>query len=217
MRLNQLNLKIAQHAFNEDDKAPESMKGIEVSPERTAVTDGSIIVIVSGCEIDEAGLFEQFEDIDPADHWTSFILPKATALRLAKAMPRKKAKLPAANYAVVHTSTEDNTRATISVNDKNFQDIHRADKIEDQFPAVDSLIENAGPSKFSFFVEASALREVAQALTAFTKYHKGVAGMVTVAVHPKGNLVSFSMDAGTQSIRAYLMGKVADDAREEGK
>ena len=211
MPLNKLNLEIAKYVFGEEEEAPAVLKGIWVEPERTIATDGSIVIIVSSCDNSQGELFDNIDGVTPAEFWSGFNLPKEVALRISKAIPRlKKGGNPQAYYAVVDATTENNPRATLSVNDKRNQDILRADKIDGDFPAIDRLLEKAGHASASFFVDAEALLHVSQALMKFRKYHKDVAGLVTVQFHAKARLIQLTMDAGIQSITAILHGTEAE-------
>ena len=73
--LNKNNFEIARLCPKPDDHSLYSMDGIRVTPTGTTVTDGHVLLRVSGVQ--------DPEDFDP------FILPARTALRIANALPTR--------------------------------------------------------------------------------------------------------------------------------
>jgi hypothetical protein len=81
MMLNQRNFEIAKLASKDED-ASDAVRGILVSPDKTVVTDGRILLEVTGFE--HAGDMLPFDDLTPQPDFVPFIMPAEEALALSK-------------------------------------------------------------------------------------------------------------------------------------
>jgi len=87
--LNKNNFEIAKLA-SKDETASEAIKGILVMPDKTAATDGHMIIEVTGFE--HSGDLLPFEDVVPNPDFDPFIMPAQEALDLSKVFVKSESK-----------------------------------------------------------------------------------------------------------------------------
>lgn len=212
--LNKCNFLIAK-LCPEGDDAPRALTGILVSPTRTMATDGGVAIVVSAAKDEQGGLFDEAEGIEPADYWSEFILDKETALKVAKAIPKKKKGGEASQFAVVDATTEDNDRAMISINDFWCQDILRAKKIDGQFPKVEKLLKDKKRAKVTIHVDPHRLLLLAQRLEEFSRFHD--VPSVEISWFGGGEVLRFDLIAEKQELSALLMPQRSEGSAGGGK
>lgn len=207
--LNKMNFAIGK-AASEDDESPLALKGLYVSPERTMATDGGIALIVSASTSGEdPGLFDLPEDVELADFFTPFILPRETAAKVAKAIPSKKKGSPSSQFAIVDATTEHNDRAMVSVNDDRAQDVLRAKKLDATFPDVLKLIPDKQKARLSIHMDPHRLLLLAKLLEEFSRFND--VPTVELTWYGEGHFLRFDMSASNQE----LIGLMATQRSEE--
>ena len=210
--LNRSNFLIAALCAEPGDGKAMPLEGIYVTPEGTTACDGFIAATVSAFESDQASLFDEAEDVEPADFFTGFILPADVALKVAKAIP-KKTMDEAAKYAVVDCTTEGSERAMLSVNQALRQDILRARKIEGQYPNAAKLIPSARSAKFTATLNGESLAALTKAVAAFCNAHN--TDLVELTFHGEGKPLRIEAKGNGQNLVAIIMPGKASERESE--
>lgn len=200
MALNRHNFEIAELA--PDDPARLTFCGILVAPDGTSETDGTQAIIVSASEQTQPNLFANAEDISPADHFTPFILDRESALKIAKAIPKKTENLEA-TFAVVDATTENSQRAMVSINDIYRQEILRATKIEGKFPEILRVIPSLDQAHIVLMMDPDILVSVLKAVQKFCKGHETAS--VTLSLFGTGQPLRIDAKGMGQSMVAVVM------------
>lgn len=204
--LNRHNFQIAELAPTDDDSR-FILGGIQVSPSRTAVTDGRCAVIVTEEETEQENLFGESEGVLPADHFTPFILDRETALKVAKAIPKRKEDQQAV-FPVVDATTEATDRAMFSINDICRQEILRARKLEGQFPDVDRVFPAPDTAKAMLVMNPELLGGV---LNAVRKFGKNRAASITLRFFGYDKPLTVTCNADGQTFTAAIMPMRGDE------
>lgn len=164
MLLNKHNLNIA--ALADKEKSRFTLNAIQVSPERTAETDGHQLVIVSTVKTDAAD-FPQVPGMEPpVDSFKPFLLPAAEALNIAKALP-KKTPIPVLANAAVSAETDVNGHSVIGVTDLENARAFRTQKPEGNFPDIDRVIPNLEGATLTIGFNPALLAKVLKQIESF--------------------------------------------------
>jgi hypothetical protein len=169
--LNKSNFLIAKLAAGDDDGAMPLHTGIWVEPEYTAVTDGRLAVRVSAYEADQNALLFDLDGLEPAEHWTGFLLDKDSALKVAAAIPAK-SELAQAGFGLVDATTEDNPKAMVAVNSVRRQSIVRSEKVGVKFPDLERLTPSKESARFMIRVNPELLLDLLKTVAQFCKSHR---------------------------------------------
>jgi len=186
--------------------------GVYVTPEGTYETDGHQAVMVTAVEQQQALLFDEESGVEIADFFTPFILDRESALKVAKAIPKKTENVEA-TYAVVDATTENNERAMISVNDIYRQEVLRARKIEGNYPDIAKVIPDADTAKFTLRMNPVLLLGVLKSLQKFCAGHE--CRSVEVRLFGAGKPIRIDADGLTQKMTAIVMPMRADEEESE--
>lgn len=136
--LNRNNFQIASLAST--DAGRYSTDGIKIEPDRTIVTDGTVLVIVTQDDIKPED-YPVIEGFDPAPNFNPFIISRKAALDIAKSIP--KCSIPVLNRVNVGQPTNGNGSrhyAALAVTDLEHHLIHRPAISGDSFPNPDSVM-----------------------------------------------------------------------------
>lgn len=197
--LNRHNFEIAALAPQDEDRL--TLCGVYVTPESTMVTDGRQAVVVSSVEATQPGLFPEMEGVEPADFFSPFILDRESALKVAKAIPKK--ALDEARYAIVDATTEGAERAMVSVNDMYRQEVLRAKKIPGTFPDVSKVFKDPEKAKYVMAIDPHLLVEVLKAVQKFCKGHD--TGSITLRYFGTGDALRIDAEGIGQTFAAVVM------------
>lgn len=206
--LNRHNFEIAELASTDEDRL--IFCGINVTPEGTQVTDGHLAVMVSSLDRQQASLFGEMEGIEPADCFTPFVLDRESALKIARAIP-KKSEEPI--YPIIDATSEDNDRAMISVNDLLRQEIVRARKIEGKFPAVEKLCPDKDAARHLILMSPDLLLAAMKTISKFCKGHE--LHSIELRVFGPGKGLRIDATGLGQSLTAVIMPQRSDVGAEE--
>jgi hypothetical protein len=208
--LNKHNFEIAELAPQDEDRL--TLCGIYVTPNGTHETDGHQAVMVTDVTTDQPNLFAEFEDVTPADTFTPFILDRESALKIAKAIP-KKSSSPAGAYAVVDGLSEGSDKAQVSVNDIFRQEVLRAKKIEGQFPDVLRVFPDKDAATLEIWFNIDRLIALLRTLKKFADGHERES--VVARFYGQRKVVRFDIEGEGQNIAAALMPMRADGEQEQ--
>lgn len=156
--LNRFNLNIAALASKEESRY--SLCGIQVTKERTCVTDGHCLVTVSAPDLPHADI-PMIEGIAPSENPAPFILPAKEALAIASALP-KKTMIPILNNAFVESGEGD--IAKVAVTDLESPRIFNVKKIAGAYPNIDQVIPSQESAEIAIAVDANLLINILKAL-----------------------------------------------------
>jgi hypothetical protein len=196
---NRHNFEIAKLLNAEDDSAA-ALRGVYITPDATYVTDGHIAVKVTAPEI-QPNLFEATDGIEAAQYFTGFILDRDTALKVAKAIPKKGD--PSSMIAAVDTSTEVNGRSTIAVNEIFRQDIIRSQKLEGTYPDINKFLLDPDKAKFTV---AFSVELLAGLLAAAQSFCRGMnTGRVVLRLYGPSEGMRLDADGLEQKFTAMIM------------
>ena len=192
--LNRYNFEIAA-LCSKDDTATPILRGINVAPTGTMVTDGHMAIMISAVSESQPGLFEAMEGIEPADFFSPFILDMESALRIAKSLP-KKIKDSALLPPIVDATTEDSDRSMVSINDSGRQEILRARKIEGTYPDIPGLMPLVEDATMTIRLSPSILMDVLKTVDKFCNAHD----VYSIDLHVFGPFMAVRIDAAGQEI-----------------
>jgi len=201
-KLNRFNFEIAELAADPECAQSTVVTGLYVTPEYTSVTDGHMAVWVSSVKEDQPNLFGDMDGIEPADFFTPFILDQDTALRVAKALPKKQdGDHPIS--AIVDATTENNERAMVSVPDVGRQEIQKSRKIEGKFPDILAIFPDPAKANLTVSLSPSLLLQLLKTIEKFCSGHG--CDRITVGFHGDLNMVRIDAQAFNQTLIAALM------------
>lgn len=196
MMLNKKNFAIANLAPEPPKGAESKMSCILVCPDKTAVTDGHMLLEVSGQQCDVN--FLPFEDLDPKTDFEPFSMPSDEALALAKLF----VKAPGPDGNIVAVQPENGAGvAAFALRQETKEKIFRMDRPKGGFPDYDNL----------FYREQEEIAYVtvnANMLIRLLKHLMDVSGCaVRIGIYGTDKPIRFdAIDEQTkQSARAVLM------------
>lgn len=198
--LNRHNFEIAELAPN--DEARLHLCGILVSPGATSETDGHQAVIVTAVDEVQPNLFSDAEEVIPAEYFTPFILDRESALKIAKAIPKKTENVEAM-YAVVDATTENSDRAMVSINDTFHQEIHRAQKINGKFPDLMKAVPDKDTAKYVMRINPDILTSVLKCVQKFCSGRD--VGSIELRMFGAGQPLRIDADGMGQILTAVVM------------
>jgi len=200
--LNKHNFAIAA-MLPQDDEVIAAARGLYVSPERTIETDGHHLIMVTAPQV-QPTLFDPPEGIEAAENWTPFMLDRETALKIAKAIPKRNNDAPETNIAAIDVSTEAGENATVAINELVRQDIFRARKIDaDKYPDVDKLIPDRDDARILIAFNADLIADI---LKIFQKFAGDAAvPMVIFRLYEAGKGMRIDAEVEGQNMTAYVM------------
>lgn len=207
--LNRHNFEIAELAPNDEQRL--YLCGILVSPGATSETDGHQAVIVTAVDELQPTLFSDAEEVIPAEQFTPFILDRESALKIAKAIPKKTENVEAL-YAVVDATTENSDRAMVSINDTFHQEIHRAQKVTGDFPDVLRIIPDKESAKFVMRINPTLLTSVLKCVNKFCDGRD--VGSIELRLFGAGQPLRIDADGVGQILTAVVMPQKFDGTEE---
>lgn len=207
--LNKHNFQIAELAPQDEERL--ILCGIRVTPEGTSVCDGHMAMTVSSFENVQPSLFEEMEGVIPAEHFSPFVLDRESALRIAKAIPKKASDADAV-YPIVDATTENNDRAMVSINDIFRQEIIRARKIEGNFPDVSKVIPDRDRARFRMRLSPDLLLACLKVAQRFCAANETLS--VELSIFDTGDPLRIDAVALGQTLTAVIMPMKSGDAPE---
>jgi hypothetical protein len=185
--LNKHNLNLAKLAPTNERRLAA---GIRVTPSITAVTDGSLLATVTTADMKPADTPEIPGFSGASLEFTPFTLDKDTALKVAKALPRR-CHIPILNFAFVGKS-EDNGHAELAVTDLDSPQVFRPKKVDhpSSYPDWEKVIPLPEHSTGKMVVNADALIALLQQAKdmAHTRSHAVKIELYCRPVPPRKNL-----------------------------
>lgn len=204
--LNKSNFEIAAMAAD-DEHAPPALTGLYVTPTGTAVCDGHCSITVSSVTIQQGSLFEPEEGVEPADHFTPFVLDRDSALKIAAAIP-KKTEYQNAKFGIIDATTEDSERAMVSVNDLQRQEIIRSRKIDGDFPDVTRFTPVLSTAAFTISLGPDLICSVLKQVVKFCNAHS--TGTILLSFYGQGKALRIDADGIDQQLVAVVMPQRSD-------
>jgi hypothetical protein len=164
--LNVHNLNIAALASSEEIRF--TLNGILVAPDRTVVTDGHCLVqVTTPTNNGDVSNFPQVPGMgEVTDKFKPFIMPRAAALALAKAIPRK-STIPVLCHAAVAASSTTEI-VTMGCTDLEKATVLPIRPCAGNFPDVSRVMPKPDDAIFAIILNLSLLTHV---LSVITKMH----------------------------------------------
>lgn len=134
-QLNKLNFEIAKLASKAND-ASAALRGILVRPDMTVVTNGQILLQMTGFEAKEKPL--PFPDVTPESSFAQFILPADEALILAKTFK------PSNNEVLVSGKGDENRMVALGLRQAGSEKVFRVAPGAGEYPQYSALIPEVG-------------------------------------------------------------------------
>jgi hypothetical protein len=108
--LNKYNLELANLACKSESRY--ALCGIQVTKERTVVTDGHLLVTITAPEFERENI-PLIEGIVPTEDMKPFIMPAKEALAISKAIP-KNSRIPILGNAFIEAGEGDQVKAAVT-------------------------------------------------------------------------------------------------------
>ncbi len=164
--LNKHNLNIAALASKEASRF--SLAGIHVSKERTAVTDGHVLMTVTRPTCAAATFPTPPGAPEATDEHKPFIMPTADALAIAKQLPKKSSIPVILNAAICVESPADSSRVVrILTTDLERSQTNNVRPVDGNFPDIQRVMPDASKSKFRICLDVTKLISVLQQFDKF--------------------------------------------------
>jgi hypothetical protein len=179
-----------------DDEALPPQNGLLITVGGTVEVGGHQIVWVTPPE-PQPTLFPQDDDITATEEFTAFVLDQASALKLAKIMPKPK-EGKASEMVVIDISTENDGTATLAMNDDARRVIVKAEKLGGKYPAPEPLFAEKGKQVVELRFRASLLVDVLKAFDSFSD-------TFTMRIYGANAGVHIAADNDGQVMRAVVM------------
>jgi hypothetical protein len=195
---NKHNFEIAKLASTEESRF--TINGIYVTPGATYVTDGHLAVKVTAPAV-QPSLFPATDGIEAAEWFSPFVLDRETALKVAKAIPKKGG--PSSQIVAIDTSTEVDSSATMAVNELVRQDIIRSQKLPSEFPDIEKILPDPNAARFTIAFSPALLLSLAQQIDKFCGGMQVPTVVIRLYDAQKG--VRFDADGIDQKLTAVLM------------
>jgi hypothetical protein len=196
--LNRHNFQIAEMLPKDGDTLIE--RGIWIGPGATVETDGAHLITVTAPEA-QPSLFPETDGIQPAEEFQPFVLDRESALRIAKALP-KKCDDPS-KFAAIDASSDDCAKATLAVNEVIREDILRARKLEGNYPDVQRAIPDTESARFEISLSAWRLAAILKQFEKFTAAN--MTPSVTLRLYDAQRGVRMDAESNGQRMTAVLM------------
>ena len=141
--LNRHNLNIVKLAAKQESQ--HQLTGLRVEPGRTSVTDGVRLMTVTtpGFPIADYPDLSGTLGVKPTKQFEPFTMDAETALKIAKAIP-KRSSIPILGVAVVGEASNANGSAQIAVTDLENPQVFSTAKLDGQYPDIDRVIPAKG-------------------------------------------------------------------------
>ena len=170
-----------------------------VGPTETVVVTGHALIRGSAPEM-QPMLFPQTYGIKPSNDFTPFLIDKDTALKIAKAIPRKGE--PETLLAAVDCSTETEDDAKFAVNELVRQDVITSRKLDAKYPDYSKHIPE-GNGRFLIAFNPDLLAEIATVINNFCA-NRGAA-QVTIRLYGPESGIRFDAEGDGQHLTAIVM------------
>lgn len=192
--LNQRNFEIAKLASKQDD-APVALKGVLVSPDKTVVTEGHMILEVTGFE--HAGDMLPFDDLTPQADFAPFIMPAEEALALAKVFVKSESK--EANLIAIQPNSGAN-QSSFGLKQPLSEKVFRVENQGDKYPNYEKMFLPVTEEIASVTLDLELLIPLLSQL-------KKVFSVVRIGLYGPDKVVRFDCndDILNQSARACIM------------
>jgi hypothetical protein len=154
------NLEIARLASK--DASRFTLNGIQVTPERTVVTDGHMLVTVANPTFDLDSV-PVIEGLTPTREFKPFILQTDDALALAKAIPGKSPIPIIKNAFIGAESTAEQSGSTvmhIGTTDLETKQVRQCRTLNGNYPDVDRVIPKKSNAEFVIGLDLALLNRL---------------------------------------------------------
>jgi hypothetical protein len=180
--LNKHNLEIAELASKDESRF--TLNAIYVTPEATVETDGHQLVMVTTPDID-AESFPATPGVTPTKKFKPFLLDAETALKIAKAIPRKTTLPVLACVAIGSESDKEPPKAAkgedqqpgtavLAVNNLESPQVFQPKKMKGNFPDYERVIPKPGSEFFQVGFDLNILVPVLERFQKFLKPDRNI-------------------------------------------
>jgi len=199
--LNKHNLTIANLA--EKNASNYALQGILIESKRTVAADSYCAIIVETNKI-PAKQFPQTQGCTPTDEFKPFILPRADALAIAKALPSKSI-IPVLRTAAVGSESDVDGTATIAVNNLESAQVFHPRKTDMKFPNVDLCFPKESDTKLEIGLDLDVLVPLLKTLQSMVKESSGCRAVKFSFIDPESAVRIDCTSDDEQKITALVM------------
>lgn len=198
------NFDIAGLLPSDQDALLPAAAGLLVSPERTVETDGHQLVVVTAPE-GQPNLFDQPDGLEEAQYFTSFLMDRDSALKIAKSIPKRNPDAPENSMAMLDVHTEAESDSTIAVTEDVRRAIFKSIKRDAaKFPDPERVIPDLDGARFEIKFNADVLVPILRLFQKFSGQDSPFAP-ISIRLYGPDKGVRIDAEACGQKMTAVVM------------